>query len=186
MDQSQFNSNRNIWKDHLSRWRTKSLFWEMSADAQRKSVPPLYTMYEDDIVRDGVTYPSLKKIYFSYDHIPYNEYDFANEHLGGWSHWTVLATSAAALIKDNIESWRTELEVKYKAMAIKQMIASAKNDGVKGFSAAKYLADKGYATTRGRPSKDEVEKELKIAAAISNELEEDIARIGLTIVKNVG
>ena len=183
MLQSYLGGNSNsIFKDHLSRWRTKSMFWEISGETQR-GTHTLYTLYEDDIVRDGQTYKSLKKIYFSYDHIPFNEYDFANDCLGGWTHWNLLATGAAAPIRDAIASWRTELEIKLKSMAIKSMIASARDDGVKGFSAAKYLADKGYATVRGRPSKEEVERERKVAAGISQELEEDMERIGLTLVK---
>lgn len=184
MPQSSLAGNSNsIFKDHLSRWRTKSMFWDISGETQRGE-HTLYTLYDEDIVRDGKTYLSLKKIYFSYDHIPFNEYDFANEHLGGWTHWNILANNSAAPIRDAIASWRTELEIKLKSMAIKSMIKSAKEDGVKGFSAAKYLADKGYATIRGRPSKEEVARERKIAAGISQELEEDMERIGLTLVSS--
>ena len=173
----------SIYQDDRSKWRTKSLFWELVPKQDRAAFQPLYTLYEEDIERDGVTYPSLKKIYMSYDHIPGAEWEFANEHLGGWEHWEILATSSMKQIKAAIASWRKEMEIKHKAMAIKSMIKSAKEDGAKGLSAAKYLADKGYLSQRGRPSKEEVERERKLAANISSEMEEDLARIQLTLVK---
>jgi len=174
----------SVFRDTMYRWRTRSLFYEMSDPIRRETLPPIYTLHDEPIERDGKVYPSLKKLYMQYDHAPHNEYEFATECLGGWDHWLALTNTSRKDMREVFEAWRQEIEVKHKAMAIKQMIASAKNDGVKGFSAAKYLADKGYASIRGRPSKDEVEKERKIAAAISNELEEDITRIGLSIVRS--
>jgi hypothetical protein len=50
--------------------------------------------------------------------------------------------------------------------------------------AAKYLADKGYAVLnkRGRPSSEEVERELRVQAGASKELEDDMKRLGLSVV----
>lgn len=174
--------NTNQWKDDKSRWRTRSLFWELANNEQRANFTPPYTTYSEDIERDGKHYRSLKKLYMSYDHVPGLEYDFATECLGGWEHWCLLATAKTALA-NIIAEWRAELEVKQRAEAIKAMLKTAKEEGGKGFSAAKYLADKGYAPQRGRPSKEEVERERKIQAGIGAELEEDLARIQLTLVK---
>lgn len=182
--QEAFKSNSNLpFKDALSKWRTASLFWD-ACEPHQRGPHTIYTLHEEDIVRDGKTYKSLKKIYMSYDHIPFHEYEFANDWLGGWPHWDMMATRGVVIIRNAISSWRMELEIKLKSMAIKSMIKSAREDGVKGFSAAKYLADKGYATVRGRPSKEEIEREKKMAAGISQELEEDMERIGLTLVKS--
>jgi len=171
------------YRDNMNRWRTRSLFWETSLDNQRGDYT-LYTLKDYDIERDGRTYKSLYLLYISYDHVPFNEYEFANNHLGGWNHWETLSTKAHVDIRNAIASWRNEIEIKLKAEAIRAMIKSAREDGVKGFSAAKYLADKSYAPTRGRPSKEEIARERKIASGISQELEEDMERIGLTLVKS--
>jgi len=47
------------------RYRTISLFWELR-DAEDKQA--LFTTKPEDIVRDGIEYKSMKKLYFSYDH----------------------------------------------------------------------------------------------------------------------
>ena len=172
----------SIYKNENSKWRTKSLFWELTPEEDRKKLPAIYTLYDEDSERDGKPYKSLKKLYMSYDHIPGAEWEFANNHLGGWEHWEILANSSMKPIKDAIALWRKEMEIKHKALAIKSMIKSAREDGAKGLSAAKYLADKGYVSQRGRPSKEEVDRERKFQAAISSEYEEDLERIALKLV----
>jgi hypothetical protein len=88
------------------------------------------------------------------------------------------------MIKKEIKAWREELDIRIKANALKALIATARLDDSKGFNAAKYLADKGYSTLtkRGRPSSEEVERELRVQAGASKELEEDMKRLGLSVV----
>lgn len=173
-------------KDKMGRYRTQSLFWEYAflnnGREEDNVLDPLFTIKDQDIVRDGITYPSLKKIYMSYDHVPGFEYDFALDVFNSWDHWVKLADNSTADVKATIRSWREELEIKIKAKAIKAVMNASLTDDAKGFNAAKYLADKGYAPTRGRPSKEEVEREKRIQVGVSKELEADMERLGLKVV----
>lgn len=181
-------------KDAMGRYRTQSLFWELrmkgdenlrgSTDgtSSPRNYTPLFTLKDYDLEKDGITYPSLKKKYMSYDHIPGFEYEFALDVFGSWDHWNKLANDTIPAIKNVIKEWRDELEIRLKAQAIKALIQTSRLDDVKGFNAAKYLADKGYAPQRGRPSKEEVEREKKVQAGVSKDLEADMERLGLSVV----
>ena len=175
-------SNNNVtshpFKDDRGAWRTLSLFYEHTCPGYT----PMFTTYDKEryVEEDGVTYPSLKQIYMSYDHVPFNEYDFAVEHLGGWEHWEKIAK--ASRIAEMIKSWRNELEVKIRSNAVKSIIRTSVGDSSAGATAAKWLAEKGYAPTRGRPSKAEREGHLKQEEKIYSEVEADLERVGLKLV----
>ena len=172
-------------KDSIGRYRTQSLFWEFAFLNQDRDnvLEPIFTLKDYDLKKGKVVYPSLKLIYMSYDHIPGFEYEFAMDVFNSWDHWNKLASDTAnKQIRDAITSWREELDIRIKAQAIKALIQSSRIDDSKGFNAAKYLADKGYTPTRGRPSKEELERHKKVEAGVNKELEEDMARLGLTVV----
>lgn len=178
--------NYSDLKDKQGRYRTQSLFWEWSFLNDKREednvLDPIFTNKDHDLEKDGIIYPSLKSIYMSYDHIPGFEYEFALDVFNSWDHWDRLASTSNINIKNMIKSWREELEIKLKASAIKALITASKMDDAKGFNAAKYLADKGYAPTRGRPSKEEVERETRIQAGVSKDLEADMERLGLKVI----
>lgn len=167
---------KSSFKDKLGRWRTQSLFYEF----KKQGYDPMFTTKDYDHKVDKIVYPSLKRIYLSYDHVPEKEYSFANEVLGGWQHWQLICENK--LFKDEITQWRFELDLKIQEEAIKSLILASKEEGAKGVAAAKYLADKSYKGIRGRPSKAEVERERKVQASISKELEEDMERIGFKLI----
>lgn len=169
---------RSQMKDRIGRYRTQSLFWETRSD--EKGYIPLFTRKNYDHTVDGIVYPSLKKIYLSYDHVPEFEYEFAMDIFGTWEHWQMFATDS--IFRKDVKEWRQELEIKIKADAIRGVILASKGDDAKGVQAMRYLADKGYSPKRGRPSKDEVERERKIAAGIKDDLADDMARLGLTVI----
>lgn len=164
-----------------ARYRTHSLFWELRTDNNE----PLYTIKDDDIERDGVKYLSLKKIYMSYDHIPGFEYQFALDTLGSWKHWEKLCNDSSEQIKSLIQEWRDELDIRITAINLKAIIAQAVDNDPKGLQAAKWLVEKGYATRKaGRPSKEDVQRELKVDAKAAKEHKDDLERIGLKLVSN--
>jgi hypothetical protein len=149
----------------------KALFLEKSYD---DTTNVLFTLKEEDFVYKGVKLISLKKKYMSYDHIPGAEYEFASTELGGWRHWNMICNSS--VMAEEVQEWRRELEVKLRAGAVKEVIKVSKGD--KGFQAAKWLAEGGYKSkTRGRPSKDEVNKEIEIQAEIMSTLDDWEKRI---------
>lgn len=170
------NPTNNPLKDHDGRWRTASLFYEKRNEA----MTPLWTLKDEDYEVDGITYPSLKKIYFSYDHTPGLEYEFAKETFNSWDHWVKLCNSGLRAI---FAEWREELDIKLKANSIRSIIKATKRGDAAGVSAARYIAEKGYAPKRGRPSKEELERTKRIEAGVEKELEDDLERMKLAIVK---
>ncbi len=171
------NVTNNPMKDVKGAWRLSTLFWEH----RRDGYTPLFTLQDADREIDGVVYTSLKRVYLSYEHIPGAEYDFALEVLGSWEHW--LRLCAASHVKEHIQSWREELEVKTRANAIKSVIKTSLDGSAAGATAAKWLAEKGYAPKRGRPSKAERAGHLKQEERIHKEIQDDMERIGLKAVK---
>jgi hypothetical protein len=143
---------------------------------------PVFTLKDRNIVKDGITYWSIKNLYFSYDHVPGFEYQFAKDVFGSWEHWQLLVESGD-LVREYIEAWRDEMTIRLQARALESLFKTALYEGSKGTPAARYLADRGWEVKRGRPSKDEVEREKKIAAGVQDEVQKDIERLGLALVK---
>lgn len=168
------------YKDKMGRYRTQSLFWEMRDLVN--DTEPVWSMKDYDLVKDGKTYLSLKNLYMSYSHVPGFEYDFAMDQFGSWDHWIKLCNDTTPVIKDMIKGWRDELDIRIKAKGIKSIILHSLDDDPKGLQAAKYLVEKGYAPKRGRPSKEEVERELKTDAKAAKEHQSDLERIGLKVM----
>jgi len=167
----------------MGRFRTQSLFWELRYGVDEK-YPPVFTLKAEDIEREGIQYLSLKKIYMTYDHVPGLEYDFAIDVFNSWDHWNKLANDTIPGIKDEIKAWRDELDIKNKALGIKALMNATKDNDAKAVNAAKYLTEKGYISKRGRPSSEEVERERKQAVGLNKELDKDIERLGITLVRN--
>jgi len=164
-----------LLKDELGKWRKDSLFWEKTTPPKRKLFTPLYTLKEEDYTdEDGITYPSARRIYLELGDP--TEYAAAMALLGSWEHWKVLTTKCKWFM-DEVEKWREELEIKLKSKALKAMIHTATEEGSKGTAAAKYIVDKGWIDTRGRPSKKAVQKEARIQNRVRDELEEDFERM---------
>ena len=161
-------------KDKMNRLRTQSLFREFYISEQ----DPLWTLQDEDA--QGKL-PSLKKLYLEIGDP--TEYEFAMQAFGSWKQWVKIKN--AKVIQPFVEDWPIELEVKLRSDGIKGVIAEAKS-GKSKFNAAKYLANanwKGTASKRGRPTKEEVERERKIAAKLDSEFSEDAQRIGLRVIK---
>ena len=174
-----FTKLQDFMKDDQGRYRTISLFWELRHYSQEK-IEPVFTLKSYDLQKEDKLYPSLKKIYLTYDHIPGFEYEFALDVFGSWEHWQKMANSQ--MLKDHIQTWRDELDVRLKALGLKALIHASRDNDAKGVQASKYLVEKGYIQKRGRPSKEEVDRELKANTKLKKEFESDLERIGLKVV----
>tara|TARA_R110000787_G_scaffold169085_3_gene281808 strand:- start:1492 stop:2031 length:540 start_codon:yes stop_codon:yes gene_type:complete len=166
-------------KDSIGRYRTLSLFREFYLHNRENGVEPIWCLKDED--PQGVL-PSLKKLYMEI--ADPTEYQFAIEAFGNWQHWLKIKTARA--INKIVEDWPIELEVKLRSDGIRVVAEEALN-GRSKFNAAKFLAKgewKDGATKRGRPSKEEVTRELKIASKLEEEIGEDATRLGLTLVSN--
>lgn len=156
-------------KDSMGRPLTQSLFIDINYDPKFA----VYTLKDEDHELNGVTYPSLKRLFLEMEDVV--EYDFARAHLLGWNHWKRLNENK--LLAPHFEQWREELELAVRAQAIKDIInLSAQEQG--SFQAAKFLADRGWIKRQpGRPSKEEEHKQKKIQERIDEDFSADIRRL---------
>jgi hypothetical protein len=152
----------------MGRWLTKSLFIEQDHNADLGQA--LYTLADED--RQGV--PSLYRLYIEMKDP--SEYYFAKKYLGGWDHWERLTKSP--WFKPYIESWRKELDVLIKAEALHEIIRIAQDSSHKSsYEANKILLREKPTAKRGRPTKDEVNKEATRIASEEDRVLKDAERI---------
>lgn len=147
---------------------TQSLFLEIGYTEYS-----VFTLKDDDYEYKGKVYPSLKKLYLEMEDV--GEYLFACEYLLGWEHWQRLCSNKQ--ISKEIEKWRYELELKLRSKAIIEIRNRSKTE--KGINASKWLAEKGWDKRQaGRPSKEEVERETKVAADLNRMFADDLQNLG--------
>ncbi len=175
----------SVFKDDRGRWRTTSLFREWQVAASKEAFPPLFSIKDEDYTdTDGRVFPSLKKLYMSFDHVPGFEWEFAVENLGSWAHWQRMQQNV--MIKALVNEWRSEYEIALRCRAVKGIIKASRDESPSGVASCRWLADKGYAVARpGRVSKEELARERTIAAGVNETLKNDMERLGLSVVSNV-
>lgn len=158
-----FTPDKKRMKDSNGRYIVQGLFIQDKYNAKTAQ----YSWTEEDVTKDGVLYPSLKRLYLGWKDV--KEYGFATEYLYSWSHWKRLR--ANAMIGRLIKEWAEELELMLESEGIMTMVDLAENDS---YQAAKYLADRGWDKKgRGRPSKEEVQGHLETVAQEQAEYEGD-------------
>ena len=154
---------------------TKSLFFEESED--RSLV--VYTLKDSDHTVDGVTYPSLYRLYLEADDL--TEYSFAVAHLDGWEHWQMLCSST--WFKPYAKRWREELEVRARSRSLLRLRAEAASSSKNAYLANKFLIERGWVPKEdktsavGRPSKEAIKTAADALFQSSKEAESDLARI---------
>lgn len=165
----------------MAQFQTKGLFYETTLPEERPIFGTNWTLKEKDHEADGKVYISMKRVYLEMEDV--TEYDFAMSALGSYKHWERLVESP--IIRRHIDQWRKELNLKLKARAMKSIIKAATEDEKLSFQAMKYLADNEYIdkkNKRGRPSKEEINAELKKEVENSKTFKDDAERIGLKLV----
>lgn len=166
----------NKYRNKTNTRYLKALFFEKTLE-DKSTV--LYTLKDTD--HNG--YSSLYRLYMEMDDL--TEYEFANTYLDGWEHWQMLCN--CDWFKPFIARWREELELRTKAKALKAIKEEADAGTKNSYSANKVLLEGGWkkdaekkATPgRGRPSKDEINKQAVIEAEKKTRLTEDFKRMGL-------
>jgi len=165
-------------RDKMGRYRTASLFREGYSSTDKDDLSPLWTLKDRD---PKGKLPSLRRAYI--DSLDPTEYTIALQAFGSWTHWEKLRR--LNWFSEHVDEWAIELEVALRSSAVKEAIDSSRS-GKTRFSAAKWIAEGGYkGAKRGRPSKAEKERALKIEARLQEEVEGDAERIGL-VVDNTG
>lgn|SRR3990167_6372274 len=163
------------FKDQNGRYRTLSLFLEYRVN----KVPPLWTLKKYELPGNP---PSLYLQYL--EARDPTEYDFAMAQFGTFEHWEVLQN--CNWFKPYLAEMRKDLTQKLKAEHYAYMKALLDNTVMKmadKIAVLKWLStNSGYEqpkSTRGRPSKEEVEGRLKDELKTLEEVKDDSIRLGL-------
>ena len=166
----------NKFKNAIGAHLLKPIFFEYDNSEHLYSV---YTLKDYDHTVDGVTYPSLRKLYVEMEDP--TEYEFAVKHLDGWVHWKKLTESS--FFQQYLKEWREELEVRMRAKALNRIKTRATGDTKDSFAADKILLAGGWKTQStekvGRPSKDKIKEEANKLFMESSEFDEDFKRLGI-------
>lgn len=159
-------------RDEVGRFLTQALFKQQYAVSKEK-YPPKFTFKDHD--HDGLI--SFKRVYLELGDP--TGYLCAMELLDSYAHLKHLRT--LKWFEDYFKEWEEELEVKLRAESLRKVKDISQSNDKGALTAAKYLAEKGWepkpTTTRGRPKKEEVEREKKLQAATERALEDDFNRV---------
>ncbi len=163
------------YKSPNNAWYTAALFWDMviTRTLEQRMIQPVFTLHED---KEG--YVNCRKTFVELGDP--TGYKWAMKYLGDWAHWKELVK--AKWFAKALEEWREELRIKIQSEALDVIRAVSITDDKQALVAAKYLAEYGWVkagTGRGRPSKAEVQGELKKAVEAISVEDEDAKRIGL-------
>lgn len=160
------------FKNGSGKWLTNALFFELTTPDTRDKA--LFTLKDENHTVDGVEYLSLKQAFVTCNDP--TEYEFANRFLGGWSHWIELQESSQ--LKDEVEKWRAERDIRYKSIGQKKMFEMANSEDP-SFQAVKWLSDGGWKDkeAKGRPKKADVQKAAKEQAGKLTAVTSDWQRI---------
>lgn len=165
------------YKSENGMWYTEGIFHDRMAVKPQDQWPvkPLFTFFEkregyrcamDDFVALGDP----------------TGYLWAMEYLGDWNHW--LRLMRTPWFPEVLEEWQKQLHVKQQAAALATIRDLSQGTGPQALAAAKYLAEEGWKpkATKGRPSKAQVDIEMKKLTKAQQEVNDDAARIGLKVV----
>ena len=154
--------------DESNRYLTESLFKETNTG--KTPYGPRFVLAERD--RHGL--PSMRRLYLEMEDP--TEYSFATEVLGSYDHWKKL--SSLKWFRSHLLDWRKELELRIRAKAIRSVASHAENKP----DAAKWLAECGWKEKRrGRPTKQEKDKQELLEKELSSFVKDDYDRLGLKI-----
>lgn len=163
----------NKFRNSMNTRLTKGLFYELSEDHTQD----VYTLKDQDHLVGEKLYPSLYRLYMEAEDLL--EYNFANTHLDGWEHWTMI--TGATWFKPYLDRWRKELELKVRSDALQRLREDALSNSKSAQLSNRFLLERGWdlevGKGRGRPSKAEIKQAAKEAAEQKTTFEADYNRL---------
>lgn len=156
-------------ENSVGRPATQSFIWEKANDRTKC----VFTIKDDDFVTDdGRTMYSLPKLYMEI--ADPTEYEFARQVFGSWKYWQQFRMC----VREEHRDWQEELEIKLRSQALRNLALLQYSDKeATAIQAQKYVAEYGWDKKVGRPSKADVQRQQRIHAGISDEVNEDLQRI---------
>lgn len=171
-NKSTFNIEANKghpYKDDQGRLLYSKLFYERTIPPTRDKVK--YTLKDQD-------HEGSKSLYLLYmaEEDP-TEYSFATKYFDSYEHWIELTNKE--WFKEYANRFRLELETKIRSKALNNIIKESRSGSKNSFLANKYLLEKGWQSkgTKGRPSKDQIQKAAEEIATSDSKIREDYLRI---------
>lgn len=159
-------------------WLTEALFYNRASLKPRSlwTYEPAFDLFDDrpGMVNCRTTFVNMRD--------PTGR-KWALTYLGDWNHW--LRLMKCAWFREAYDIWITELNTQLRSEAIQVAYDIMKGEnGAQALAAAKFLTSEEYnkQATRGRPSKAELEGKLKEAAKAISIEDDDLKRIGLTVI----
>ncbi len=152
-------------------WFTKSLFYDVKGFGDNERCDPVFTLYQDrpGLINCRKTFIELRDP---------TGYKWAIKYLEDWEHWQKLMKTA--WFQEAYDRWVSELKMVLRSEAIDQIAKIARSGSPQALGAAKYLATFEWEKAgRGRPSKAELNAELKRQIAVLEVESDDAERIGL-------
>jgi hypothetical protein len=163
---------RSIDSPLIDELGARPIFTLKTYDYTLPSDSPFYREGGNNLLR------SFHELYVQYSDPA--EYTFATENLGSYEHWKRLVE--CSFFEPYLAEMRVSLDAKLESEALQaaRKVAQA-GLGPQSLQAAKWLHDavKEPKTKRGRPSKDEVQGELRRTAKEQSELDSDLKRLGI-------
>lgn len=155
-------------------YKTQSIFLETSLNDQSGV---LMTLKDAPVEVNGALIPSLRILYME-DRDP-TGFTTAIRVFGSWEHWRRCKSNT--MINKYLLRYEDELDVSIRSGVIKELINTAMEEGGRGTTAAKYIAERGWDKRKaGAPTKEEKDRELKVNSLVIDEVQEDLVRLGLT------
>lgn len=169
------------YKTINNRWLTTSLFWErywnISEKERPKDVEAVFSLYDDKpgLVNCRKTFVELGDP---------TGYKWAIQYLGDYEHWQTLMKKP--WFREAVDVWVEELNAKLlgEAISVYRLLARAGTTETIKMQAASKLAEQPWnKAKKGRPSKEDINAQLKTEARKRTAEDDDLERIGLKLVK---
>lgn len=170
--------DRSDFRNKSNKILTKGLFYELSYYSPENCI---FTLKDQDYIRDGKTYFSLKRLYLAIVPQDPTEYIFAQTIFKSWEVWDVIRS--APQLKDYVKAWRDEVAVRIKSEAIQAIANEMHSNGRNGFQAAKLLLDRGWIEKEDLPkrAKERKAEEERLDKEALRLLSEDAGRLGIKL-----
>lgn len=164
------------YKASTGNWYTTALFSETCLHHTHKmrTIDPVFSLYDDvpGLINGQKTFVQLRDP---------TGYKWAMLYLGDFRHWERLYETD--WFRAAVETWRHNLRLLLQSEALAKVQEIAAGDTSQALAAAKYLAEEGWnGSGRGRPSKIEVDSNLKKLTKEAQIVNDDAVRIGLKVI----
>lgn len=165
------------YKSDSGMWYTEAIFFDRMATKPQSVwvIKPVFTFFDKkkDFICGQETFMEVADP---------TGYKWAIQYLGDYNHWVRLMKTS--WFPEVVEIWKENLATKLRSEALWKVREIASGDSAQALPAAKYLAEEGWQpkATKGRPSKEMVDKELKQLTQAAQAHDDDAVRIGLKVI----